>query len=206
MTKIKLCGLSRPCDIAAANALRPEYIGFVFAPQSKRYVSPQTAAKLRAALHPSIQAVGVFVNTPVETVASLLQQGIIDIAQLHGSEDAGYIARLRALADNPILQAFRISCQEDVEQARQSTADYILLDAGAGAGNPFDWALLAGMDRPYFLAGGLDSDQVGAAIAAWHPYGVDVSSGIETNGLKEETKMAAFVAAVRKEHRTEYDI
>ena len=198
-TKCKLCGLTRPADIAAANALMPEYIGFVFAPKSKRYVSPQQAAVLKSQLDPGIQAVGVFVNEAPETVADLLNTGAIDLAQLHGREGEDYIAHLCTLTDKPFIQAFQIATQQDVERAEQSTADYILLDSGAGSGTTFDWALLQSIRRPYFLAGGLDPQNVTQAIRALHPYAVDVSSGIEQNGQKDTDKMAAFVAAVRKE-------
>ena len=198
-TKCKLCGLTRPADIAAANALQPDYIGFVFAPKSKRYVSSQQAAALKSRLAPGIQAVGVFVNEAPETVADLLNTGTIDLAQLHGREGEDYIAHLRTLTDKPLIQAFQIATQQDVERAEQSTADYILLDSGAGSGATFDWSLLQAIRRPYFLAGGLDPENVPQAIRALHPYAVDVSSGIEQNGQKDIDKMAAFVAAVRKE-------
>lgn len=202
MTKIKLCGLSRACDIEAANELMPDYIGFVFAPRSKRYVTPETATELKGLLVPDIKAVGVFVNEYPETVADLLNSGVIDIAQLHGDEDGDYIKRLRQLTDKPIIKAFRIKIANDIETAEQSSADYILLDSGAGTGTVFDWSLIKIINRPYFLAGGLDLQNVRAAIAALHPFAVDVSSGIETNGLKDKNKMAAFVAAVRKEERS----
>lgn len=198
-TKCKLCGLMRPADIAAANALQPDYIGFVFAPKSKRYVSPQLAATLKSQLASGIRAVGVFVNETPETVAELLNIGTIDLAQLHGREGEDYITHLRTLTDKAIIQAFKITAQQDIEQAEQSTADYILLDSGAGSGTTFDWSLLQGIRRPYFLAGGLAPENVTQAIRALHPYAVDVSSGIEQNGQKDREKMAAFVAAVRKE-------
>lgn len=109
MTRIKLCGLTRPEDIAAANALQPEYIGFVFAPKSRRYVSREMATELKAQLSPGIQAVGVFVNEAPETVAGLLNAGIIEIAQFHGQEDAAYLARLWGLTARPLWQAFRVT-------------------------------------------------------------------------------------------------
>lgn len=201
MTKIKLCGLSRPCDLEAANKLKPEYIGFVFAPKSRRYVTPQTAAELKQLLSPEIQAVGVFVNEDEEKIADLLHSGIIDIAQLHGSEDEDYIGRLKRLADKPIIKAFQVETESDIADAKQCSADYILLDSGAGTGMMFDWNLLKNIRRPYFLAGGLSPDNVGKAVATLHPFAVDVSSGIETGGTKDKEKMAAFVAAVRKEDR-----
>lgn len=199
MTKVKLCGLSRFQDIEAVNRLKPDYIGFVFAAKSKRYVTPAQAAKLKGQLAPDIQAVGVFVNASVEQVAALLNNGTIDIAQLHGQEDAAYIQALRQRTDKPIWQAFRVSSLADVARAEESPADGILLDSGAGTGNVFDWSLLRQVQRPYFLAGGLDGTNVTDAIRTVRPYGVDVSSGIETDGRKDPEKMAQFVAAVRKE-------
>lgn len=198
MTKIKFCGLTRPEDIAAANALKPEYIGFVFATRSKRYVSPQQAALLRAGLDPAIKAVGVFVNEPPEAVARLLNETIIDIAQLHGQEDTAYLARLRSLTAKPLWQAFRAETAAGLAAAVRSTADMVLLDSGAGGtGTVFNWKLLQGFPRPYILAGGLDADNAADAAARLHPYAVDVSSGIETAGKKDPAKMAALAAAVR---------
>ena len=201
MTNIKLCGLSRPCDIEAANELKPDYIGFVFASKSKRYVIYEKAMELKSRLSPEIQAVGVFVNEDPKNVAKLLRSGIIDMAQLHGDEDEEYMNRLRLLTDKPIIKAYRIKTANDIKIAEQSTADYILLDSGAGTGTVFEWALVKSIRRPYFLAGGLDTRNVADAVGALHPFAVDVSSGIEANGVKDKTKMASFVAAVRKEDR-----
>ena len=201
MTKIKLCGLSRPCDIEAANGLKPEYVGFVFAKKSKRYVTPEKAKKLKHLLDPGIKAVGVFVNENPERAAHLLNNDIIHIAQLHGSEDEDYIRRLRKLTDKPIIKAFRIEAARDIADAESCTADYVLLDSGAGTGTVFDWRLVQGIRRPYFLAGGLGTHNVTDAVKLLHPFAVDVSSGIETDGVKDKIKMAAFVAAVRKEER-----
>lgn len=198
MTKIKLCGLKRPQDIQAANELLPAYIGFVFAPKSRRYVHPDRAEELRRMLNPGIIPVGVFVNETPETVAALLDRGIIDIAQLHGKEDAAYIRRLRQLTKKPLIQAFRVDTPADVAAAQASPADYVLLDSGAGGtGICFDWSLLQDIQRPYFLAGGLTPENVGGAVATLHPYAVDVSSGIETDGAKDKEKMTQFVRAVR---------
>lgn len=201
MTKMKLCGLSRPCDIEAANELKPDYIGFVFASKSKRYVTYEKATELKKRLLPEIQAVGVFVNEHPQEVAKRLENGMIDIVQLHGDEDEAYIKQLRLLTDKPIIKAFRIETAQDIKIANQSTADYILLDSGAGTGTLFDWGLVNSIGRPYFLAGGLDVCNVADAVKILHPFAVDVSSGIETNGVKDKIKMAAFVAAVRKEDR-----
>lgn len=199
MTKIKLCGLTRPEDITAANVLEPDFVGFVFAPKSRRYVTGEQAGTLRKQLSPTIQAVGVFVDEEPERVAALLEAGIIDLAQLHGREDEGYLERLRTLTGKPIIQAFQVKTPKGLERAENSSADCILLDSGAGTGSTFDWSLLKHLRRPYLLAGGLGPDNVAQAIQVLHPWGVDVSSGIETGGVKDFHKMAAFAAAVRKE-------
>ena len=201
MTKIKLCGLSRPCDIEAANELNPEYIGFVFAPKSKRYITPEKAKELKQLLDANIKAVGVFVNEEAENIADLLNRGIVDVAQLHGDEDEDYIKQLRRLTDKPIIKAIRIESERELADAERCSADCVLLDSGAGTGTVFDWKLIQNMNRPYFLAGGLTPGNVENAVNMLHPYAVDVSSGIETDGLKDKTKMAAFAAAVRKEER-----
>ena len=197
-TKIKICGLTRAQDIQAANALQLDYIGFVFAPKSKRFVPPEQAKQLRRQLAPGIQAVGVFVNAPPEQIAALLADGTINIAQLHGQEDAAYIARLRSLTRAPIWQAFRIESAADISRANASPADLVLLDHGAGGtGERFDWALLHGMARPFVLAGGLTPQNAAEAIAQARPYAVDASSGCETNGVKDPARMLAFVNAIR---------
>lgn len=196
-TKIKLCGMFRMEDIAAVNALKPDYIGFVFFAKSSRNVPPEKAAELKAALDPAIRAAGVFVDAQVEFVADLLERGVIDVAQLHGHEDEQYIAQLRALTDKPIIQAFKVRSPEDAARAERSTADHILLDSGMGSGERFDWSLVAGVKRPFFLAGGLTPENAAAAIGQVHPYALDVSSGIETDKVKDPQKMRAFVENVR---------
>lgn len=201
MTKIKLCGLRREADIEAANELRPDYIGFVFAGKSRRAVDRETAVRLKALLSREIQAVGVFVNAQPETVAFLLEEKVIDLAQLHGQEDEEYISRLRELTDKPLIQAFRIRNAEDARRAEKSTAEYILLDAGAGDGKTFEWELAESVERPYFLAGGLTPENAGEAAERLHSFALDVSSGIETDGWKDPAKMRAFVNHVRRKER-----
>ena len=198
MTRVKMCGLRRAEDIEAANRLMPEYIGFVFAPASRRFISLEEAAALRQALSPGIRAVGVFVDEDAETVAQLLESGVIDIAQLHGNEDEAYIARLKARTGKPVIRAFRVKNAEDLRAAEASPADMILLDAGAGDGKTFDWSLLSSVSRPYFLAGGLTPENTAEAVKRYHPFAVDVSSGIETDGFKDCNKMRAFMRAVRE--------
>ncbi len=198
MTKIKFCGLKRKADIETANALNPDYIGFVFAKNSRRYISPENAAVLKSRLSPEINAVGVFVNERPEAIASLLNDGVIDLAQLHGDEGEAYINRLKGLTGKPVIKAFRITSSADVLKASASPADLILLDSGTGSGRTFNWQLIQEMRRPYFLAGGLDPVNVRDAVRLLNPWAVDVSSGIETDGFKDIEKMAAFAEIVRK--------
>ena len=201
MTKIKLCGMTRPCDIETVNALKPDYIGFVFAKKSKRYVTPETAAEFKEKLDKDIKSVGVFVNEDQDIVAGLLEKGVIDLAQLHGDEDDAYIESLKARTGNEVIKALKIRQKEDLKAAYESSADFILLDAGAGDGKAFDWELLKDFDRPYFLAGGLDPYNVGDAIRWLHPFGVDVSSGIESDGVKDPGLMKKFMDEVRRENK-----
>lgn len=198
MTRIKLCGLSRLCDIKAANELMPEYIGFIFAEKSRRYVSPEQAAKLKEQLSKDIKSVGVFVNAKPEYIVDLLGSEMIDIVQLHGGESEEYINRLRKLTDKPIIKAFSVNGERDIEEANASGTDYVLLDSGkGGTGTVFDWNLIRKINRPYFLAGGFTVSNVGDAVEKLRPYAVDVSSGIETDGYKDRGKMEMFVKEVR---------
>lgn len=199
MTRVKLCGMTRPEDILAVNELKPEYIGFVFAKKSRRCVSKEQAKVLKGMLNPNVKAVGVFVNEAVECVADLLNEGVIDMAQLHGEEDEAYIRWLREIAGNRlIIKAVRVKAEADVMAGENSAADYVLFDAGAGDGKVFNWKLLENVKRPYFLAGGLGPENVGDAVMRLRPFGVDVSSGIETDGIKDALKMGKFVAEVKR--------
>lgn len=196
MVKIKLCGLTRRCDIEWANELHPDYVGCVFAGSSRRVTDGQ-AAQLRKILREDIPAVGVFVDESIDHVAALVRQGVIQMVQLHGAEDEGYIRELRWAVSVPVIQAFSIRSPEDIQAAGKSSADFILLDHGAGGtGQAFDWTLAAALDRPYFLAGGLHPGNA-AAAAELRPYAVDVSSGIETEGVKDRQKMIEFVRRIR---------
>lgn len=198
MTKIKLCGLKRSCDIACVNELNPEYIGFVFARKSKRYILPANAETLRKQLKKEITPIGVFVNEEIDTVTELLDRHIIDAVQLHGNEDEEYINTLSERTKCVIIKAFQMKSGEDIIAANRSSADYVLLDSGAGSGERFDWSLLKEIERPYFLAGGLNPENVGKAISELKPFAVDASSSLETNGYKDKEKMTVFVNAVRE--------
>ncbi len=186
------------------NRLRPDYVGFVFWPESKRAVTPEEAARIRKMLSPEIRTVGVFVDEAPEKIAAWIQKGIISVAQLHGHETEKEIRALReqlrrnGAREGEIWQAFVLRSREQLRAAAASSADFLLLDAGRGEGGSFDWGWLRDFSRPYFLAGGLTADNVGRAVESIRPYGVDVSSAIETDGVKDFRKMAAFVQAVRQ--------
>lgn len=197
MTKIKLCGLSRTEDIEAVNQLLPDFMGFVFYEKSVRNVSLDRAKELKALLDSRIKAVGVFVDEDPEFIKKLTSGNVIDIIQLHGSEDETYVENIKAATGRPVIQAFKVKEPQDVEKANNSKADYILLDSGMGTGKPFNWELLQGIKRDYFLAGGLFPENVKEAIETVKPYAVDVSSGIETDKKKDVDKMRRFVDNVR---------
>ena len=201
MTRIKICGLSRPCDVAFVNEARPDWCGFIIDfPRSHRSVTPRQALALRRQLAPGIVPVGVTVDQPVEAVAELLKSGVVDVAQLHGTEDESYLAALRALAPgHPLWKAFTLRTPDDLSAALASGADMILLDSGKGTGQTFDWSLLRGVARPFLLAGGLTPENIPRAVRAVHPWGVDLSSGVETDRRKDRDKILAAVAAARKE-------
>ena len=201
MTKIKICGLFRECDIEAVNAYRPDWCGFIVNfPRSHRSLAPDAVRALRAKLNPGIVPVGVFVDQPAEYVAALLNDGTISVAQLHGHEDADCIAQLRALAPGcEIWKAIKVRSQADLDAANASPADLVVLDNGYGTGQTFDWSLAGGISRPFLLAGGLTPENIPDAIAQLHPFGLDISSGVETDKLKDMSKIEAAIAAARKE-------
>ena len=201
-TKIKICGLRRREDILAVNEANPDYCGFIVEfPKSFRSVTADEVRELVKNLSSEIQPVGVFVNASMELVRSLLDDGTLAMAQLHGQENESYIAELKAHTDKPVIKAFCIKKEEDVRQAERSPADFILLDSGAGTGRTFEWEWIKHMERPYFLAGGIHIDNVEKALEQLKPYAIDVSSGIETEGRKDKRKMAAIMTAVRKERK-----
>ena len=200
MTKIKICGLRRPQDIEAVNAARPDFAGFVVeVPGSRRSVDKRELRELAGRLEEGILSVGVFVNAPPELVAELLEEGTLDLAQLHGQEDEIYMAELRRLTEKPLIQAFSIQTGQDAEQALESRADYLLLDQGrGGTGQTFDWSLLPEINRPFFLAGGLGEENMERAIRQVRPWAVDLSSSLETDGQKDPEKILRAVDLVRR--------
>ena len=195
--KVKICGLSRPSDIAAVNQYRPDYAGFIINfPKSHRSCTLEQVQALHAQLSSDIPAVGVTVNQPLDTVASLLEQGIIDIAQLHGQEDDAYIQALQTRTGKPVWKAFRIRSAADLQAARDSRADMILLDNGYGTGETFDWTLVRDIGRPFILAGGLREENIQDA-AAMQPDAMDISSGAETNRVKDPENFRALINIIR---------
>ena len=207
-TRIKICGLRRPEDIAYVNEALPDFAGFIVDfPRSPRNVGVSVLKDLTGLLDERVVPVGVFVDHDPGVIAGLLNEGVIRAAQLHGHEDGAFIERLRALAPEAyIIQAFRIKDAADVSAAMKSRADMILLDHGQGSGKSFDWSLLEADDenaaRPYILAGGLGPENVGAAVGRLAPWGVDMSSGVETDGVKDRMKILAAVRAVRRSGRS----
>ena len=197
MTKIKICGLFRPEDIEAVNLYQPDFAGFIINfPKSHRNISPADLKQLKSKLDPRIKSVGVFVDRPLKEVRNLLEEGIIDIAQLHGSEDSDYIKALQT-GGNEVWKAFEIQDRSDLERAIGSPADKILLDAGKGQGRTFSWDILSGLKMDYILAGGLHSGNVEQAIRSLHPLGLDISSGVESDGLKDAKKIEEVIQIVR---------
>ena len=206
MTKVKVCGLSRPEDIFQANKLKSDYIGFVFYPKSKRAVTQSQAALLKAMLDKEIKAVGVFVNADIAFIEKLAQLRIIDLVQLHGDEDSLYIQELRKRVYIPIIKAIRVQGEESLQNLRNYPVDFFLFDTYkprqyGGTGERFNLELEGvTIPKPYFIAGGLDASNVAQVIAENpHAYAVDVSGGVEDSatGLKDAQKMADFVAQVK---------
>lgn len=201
----KICGLKRSEDIEAINALpaelRPAYIGFVFA-LGKRQITAATAQKLAAALVPGVKKAGVFVNESLATVAKLAETVPLDVIQLCGDETEADIKELRTLTKAKIWKAVQVATEADVARWRDSEADMLLFDtyvAGerGGSGRSFDWSVLKNVNRPFMLAGGLNSRNVARAVRIARPYGVDISSGVETDGYKDDRKIREFVTTVK---------
>lgn len=199
--KIKLCGMFRDCDIDYANEAKPDYVGFILGfTKSHRNIDAETARRLRSRLDTGIKAVGVFVNSPETTCAEYADCGIIDVIQLHGDEDADFIRRLRELTSAPIIKAAKIRTPEDIGRVQALGADYVLLDNGTGTGEMFDHSLLDGAEirQPFFLAGGLTPENLRQAAESVRPYCVDLSSGVETDRLKNREKMLEAVRVIRE--------
>ena len=198
-TRIKICGLTRPEDIQAVNQAKPDFAGFIVEfPKSRRNVTVEQLQGLREEKDASILTVGVFFTAPVELPAQLLNERTIALAQLHGQEDENYIRQLKTMPDQLLIKAFSIKTEADIKKAIRSEADYILLDKGAGGtGEAFGWCLVQVIKRPWFLAGGLGCENLESAIHLLHPWAVDLSSSVETDGHKDPDKILEAVYAVR---------
>lgn len=199
MTKIKICGLSRDIDAEFVNEAKPDFAGFIIGvPWSKRNIGCDTAFGLRRLIDRDISTVGVFINCAAEIVAQLANDGVINIIQLHGDEDESYINKIRKLAPGTeIWKAFVVKSAEDIEKAKQCVADKVLLDSGAGCGKTFDWSIVKNIDREIILAGGLNAQNISLAVKQVHPWAVDLSSGVETEGVKDREKIISAVQAAK---------
>ncbi len=203
MTKIKICGLMRPEDIEAVNFAKPDYIGFVFAKGRKRTVTHETAKKLKSMLNPQIKAVGVFLDNGADEVLSLADSGIIDIIQLHGKEDSEYISYIHSHTDKPVIKSVSVKNRDDILSADKLDVDYLLLDTYkknmiGGTGEVFDWNIIPKINKPFFLAGGINNDNIRYALKCG-AYCIDISSGAETDGKKDKDKIINLVNTVRSE-------
>ena len=197
--RIKICGLMRPQDIDMVNEVCPDIAGFILASGRRRTVAPEQMRELTGRLKPEIRSAAVFLDQDIRWIADLAAEGLMDIIQLHGHEGNEEIRYLRSRTDKTVIKAFRIDTAEDIRRAEDSEADLVLLDHGAGGtGQAWDWSLLSGMRRPFILAGGLNPENVQEAVRKTEPFGVDVSSGVETDGCKDREKILRFVRAVRQ--------
>ena len=201
--KVKFCGLSRQSDISAVNRLRPDYVGFVFA-KSRRQVTQEQAEDLSGQLIKEIVPVGVFADEKQDTILKFLKKEIIRAVQLHGNEDEEYIRKLKAAINVPLIKAVPVEGEEDILKAQKFSADYLLLDRGrGGTGESFSWKALRKVlakqrIKPFFLAGGICERNIKEAMTldAWC---LDISSGIETEGRKDEKKMSRLIGLLKEE-------
>lgn len=208
--KVKMCGISKVETIPAVVEAKPDYMGLVFAP-SKRQVTVEQAEILVEELHKQcinhydtkvVKTVGVFVNETLDNLVRIADTANLDAVQLHGDEDETFIQSLKERTNVEVWKAVQIRSAADVEKWIDSSADMLLFDAyhkdeRGGTGEVFDWSSLDAFERPFMLAGGIDSTNVARAIRTVRPYGIDISSGIETNGVKDDEKITAFTKIVK---------
>ena len=196
---IKLCGLMSEADVKLINEVRPDYCGFIVDyPKSHRSKTYDEVKNLSRLVSPEVKRVGVFVDPDPELPIRMLDRGIIDLVQLHGNESDDMIRSIRVATGKPVIKAYIIKNSEDIKTALNSPADHILLDKGRGDGRSFDWSLAAEADRPFFLAGGLNLHNIGEAMEYLHPFGLDISSGAETEGTKDPEKVKKIMELVRR--------
>lgn len=208
--KVKMCGISKVKTIPAVVEAKPDYMGLVFAP-SKRQVTVEQAEILVEELHKQcinhydtkvVKTVGVFVNEALDNLVRIADTANLDAVQLHGDEDEAFIQSLKERTNVEVWKAIQIRTAADTEKWIDSSADMLLFDAyhkdeRGGTGEVFDWSSLDAFERPFMLAGGIDSTNVARAIRTVRPYGIDISSGIETNGMKDDKKITAFTKIVK---------
>lgn len=196
--KIKICGLFRECDCSYVNKANPDFAGFIFYPKSHRFVTDSMAEKMRKAINSQIKTVGVFVDDDTNHIKKLYENIVVSIIQLHGNEDNKYIEVLRKQIPQAVIwKAFKIRNTEDIQKAKDSIADMILLDNGYGTGQCFDWSLAENFNRNFILAGGLTQDNITQAIKRFNPYAVDLSSGVETDNKKDLNKILKVTQMVK---------
>lgn len=193
---VKICGLTGASDAATANDARPDWAGVVLHGPSRRCVDAETASAIRRALDPSVPLVGVTVDRDPALLGRMVDDGTIDMVQIHANPDEAYFRAVRGLGV-PVVRAYIVRSREDVEAAASSDADYVMVDAGAGSGRAFDWSLMEDAGFGYILSGGLDPGNVAETVRRLRPMGVDVSSGVEVGGRKDPARMRAFVDAAR---------
>ena len=198
MVKIKMCGLMSLKDIEIVNRYKPDYVGFVFA-ESKRKVSYSLAYQMKQKLSEDIISVGVFVNPSQEEVLKLFDEKIFEVVQLHGDESEDFINNLKEKSDNKlkIIKAVEISRDADLKRYDDSKADYLLLDSGKGSGKTFNWNVFnEDIKKDFFIAGGINISNIHDAIRKFNPYAVDLSSGLESDGVKDENKIKEIMGAI----------
>lgn len=198
-TKIKICGLRSEADIGYINETKPDYCGFILnVPGSRRNISPEKAGQLIKYLDSSVVAVGVFVDEVPEKVIEIARKTGIGMIQLHGQESEEQIRIIQEQTGLPVIKAFSVKSPEDIKRAEKSPADYILFDCGSGGtGQTFEWSYLEGQNRNYFLAGGIGADNMEEAVRRFAPYAIDLSSSVETDGVKDGKKIADAVKQLR---------
>ena len=200
-TRVKVCGLMHPEDAQAVSEAGADMAGVILSDGFYRSITREDARRIRSVLSDDIPLVGVFVNATPAEAASFVREGIIDAVQLHGEEDEDWVKAFRSISAAPLIRAVKVTDKKTARKAFEFPASKILLDSGTGTGQTFDWSLLEGIKRPYLLAGGLAPDNVGEAVRSLRPWGVDVSSGVETDRRKDPEKIRAFVKAVREADR-----
>lgn len=198
-TRIKICGLRRKEDIDGVNEARPDYCGFILnVPASRRSIDLEQLGMLLEDLDPAVVPTGVFVNEETETILRIVRERHIRMVQLHGQESEEMIREIQQKAGIPVIKAFSVKEKKDVEQALGSPADYLLFDCGSGGtGKTFDWSCLEDVERPYFLAGGIGTHNMEEALTRFHPFAIDLSSSVETDGVKDRKKVAEAVQMLR---------